>query len=441
MKPFVIKPVSHLEGKILLPGDKSIAHRCVIASSISRGITKIENFPANKDCLATLYAFKKLGVRIAGSSVLVISGNGLCGLKKPKRPIFVGDSGTTLRLILGVLAGQHFKTKLITGRSLSRRPMLRVCAPLREMGAKIKAKRKKQNSNIEEYPPIIIEGGNLKPISYRLPVASAQVKSAILLASLYAKGMTSVSEPIPTRDHTERMLSLFKADIKVFKNNIVTKGGNELVSPRKITIPGDISSAAFFIVLAAILPDSKILLKNISLNPSRLGIIRALKRMNAKISISLSGSRFSKFEPMGNIIVRNSSLKGITVNRGEIPSLIDELPILMVAACFAKGKTVLKGVNELRVKETDRINSMVSNLSRMGAEIKVIKDKSNSESVVINGTGHLKGASVKSFQDHRTAMSLIIAGLASQGKSSIDDISCINKSFPDFLKVLNSLIK
>lgn len=438
MKPFVIKSVSRLKGNIFLPGDKSIAHRCIILSSISKGITNIENFPANKDCLATLNAFKKLGVKISGS---VVSGNGLYGLKKPKGPIFVGDSGTTLRLILGVLAGQHFKTKLIAGSSLSKRPMLRVCAPLRAMGAVIKSKVKNQKGKIEEYPPITIEGGNLKSISYRLPVSSAQVKSAILLASLYAKGKTSVSELLLTRDHTERMLRLFKSDIKVFKNNIVTKGGKELISPGRITVPGDISSAAFFMVLAAILPDSKILLKNVSLNPSRLGIIRVLKRMDAKITISLSASRFSKFEPMGNITVRSSLLKGVTVKKEEIPSLIDELPVLMVAGCVAKGKTVLEGANELRVKETDRINSMVSNLSNMGADIKVLRGSGNLENIVINGVGQLRGATVRSFGDHRTAMSLIVAGLAAKGKTFLDDISCINKSFPGFLKVLNSLIK
>ncbi len=438
MRPFVARPFSRLKGEISLPGDKSIAHRSIIISAISRGLTKIENFPANKDCLSTIKAFKKLGVKITKiSSTVTVNGAGLLGLKKPKGPVLAGDSGTTLRLLLGILAGQNFKTKVVAGPSLSQRPMLRVTKPLRMMGAQIKARVEKRGSKIEEYPPITIRGGNLKAITYEMPVASAQVKSAILLAGLYTRGATKVIEPIKTRDHTERMLKLFKADLKVRQNTIVIKGDRELVSPGVLTIPGDISSAAFFIVLAAIIPDSKVLMRNVSLNPSRTGIIKVLKRMGADITVNSSQLTVHSGEPIGDIVVRSSKLKGTTVKKEEIPSLIDELPILMVAACFAKGKTVFEGVGELRVKETDRIRSLSSNLRKMGVDIRV----DSTEKVIIRGLKQLKGARVKSFGDHRTAMSMVVAGLAAIGRTYIDDISCINKSFPGFLKFLGTLIR
>ncbi len=427
---FVAKRIKRVKGEIALAGDKSIAHRYIILSALCQGKTKIENFPFNKDCLSTLKAFQKLGVKITRShNAINVFGKGLFGLKKPRGPIFIGDSGTTLRLILGVLAGQNFEVKLVVGKSLSQRPMLRVTEPLRLMGAKI-----------EEYPPITIQGSNLNPITYRMPVASAQVKSAILLAGLYTRGRTSVIEPIPTRDHTERMLKLFKADIKLQQNKIVIKGKGKLISPAKVFVPGDISSAAFFMVLAAILPNSQVLINNVSLNPSRIGIIRVLKRMGAEIQVSGARCQVSGCEPMGNIIVRSSELEGVIVKKEEIPSLIDELPILMVAASFAKGSTVFEGVSELRLKETDRIRSMTENLTKMGADIKVVKER-KFENIIITGVKQLKGAKVRSFGDHRTAMSMVIAGLAAEGQAQIDDISCINKSFPNFINILKTLIK
>ena len=439
MKPFVVRPISHLKGKVSVPGDKSIAHRSIIFSSLSEVKTEIKNFPINKDCLSTISAFRKLGIKINFASGVRVFGNGLHGLKQPKEPVFVGGSGTTIRLLLGVLAGQHFKTKLVAGKTLSKRPMLRVTAPLRLMGAKIGARRKAQGARIEEYPPITIEGGELKPVFYKMPVASAQVKSAILLAALFTKGETRILEPVPTRDHTERMLKLFKADLKVIQNEIVIRGNKELVSPGRIIIPGDVSSAAFFMVLASIIPNSQIFIRDVSLNPSRIGVIRVLKRMKANVSVSVSKTGFSKFEPTGSILIKSSSLKATRIKKVEIPSLIDELPILMVASCFAKGKTVFEGVNELRVKETDRINSMASNLRSMGADI-VVSRTNSLENIIIKGVEGLKGAKVRSFNDHRTAMSMIVAGLAAKAKTSLDDVSCINKSFPNFLKVLNSLI-
>jgi len=441
MRFFSVKRASCVKGEILLLGDKSIACRSIIISAVSCGKTRIENFPFSKDCLSTIKTFQNLGIRITQNKkvkTITVFGNGLLGLKKPKGPIFVGDSGTTLRLILGVLAGQNFAVTLTAGKSLSRRPMLRVTRPLRMMGAEIIAKRKAQKEKLEEYPPIRIRGGSLKPVSYRLPVASAQVKSAILLAGLYAKGETWVIEPVKTRDHTERMLRLFKAGIKVQQNTIVIKGGKELVSPGRIFIPGDISSAAFFMVLATILPNSRILLKGINLNPSRLGIIKVLKRMGSDIHVL--GNRDVGLEPIGDILIKSSKLKSTIVKKEEIPSLIDELPILMVAACFAKGKSIFEGVGELRVKETDRIRSMSENLKKMGADIRVLKTL-KSEKIIIQGGRTLIGARVKSFGDHRTAMSMVVAGLAARGKTQIDNISCINKSFPIFLSLLKRIVQ
>jgi len=273
-----------------------------------------------------------------------------------------------------------------------------------------------------------------------MPVASAQVKSAILLAGLYAKGNTQVIEPVKTRDHTERMLELFKASIKLKRNAIVIKGNQPLVSPGRITIPGDISSASFFLVLAAILPNSRLIIRNVGLNPSRNGVMRVLKRMGAKIKVSSLKSQVLGVEPLGDIIIKSSLLKGTVVKKEEIPSLIDELPILIVAACNARGITVFEGVGELRVKETDRIRSMSENLRKMGADI-VVSKTGSSEKIIIKGVKQLKGVRVRSFGDHRTAMSMVVAGLNAQGKTYIDDIICINKSFPDFLNLLGVLIK
>jgi len=441
MRPLLVRQAKHrLQGKISLLGDKSIAHRSIIISAISQGKTTIRNFPANKDCLYTLKAFQKLGIKIRQNSqdkdtrIITVFGKGLRGLKRPQGPIFVGDSGTTLRLSLGILAGQKFSATLNAGRSLSQRPMRRVTAPLRMMGAMIKSKA-------EEYPPITIKGAELKSITYKIPVASAQVKSAILFAGLYTKGTTRVIEPIKTRDHTERMLRLFKAGIKVQQNTIVIKGNKELFSPGKILIPADISSASFFIVAATILAGSQVLIKNVSLNPSRTGIIRVLKRMGADIQVPSQASEVTSHEPMGDLTVKSSSLKGTIVKKEEIPSLIDELPILMVAACFALGRTVFEGVGELRVKETDRIRSMSDNLRKMGAHIEILKaGRGRAEKIIVQGVGDLKGASVASYVDHRTAMSMVIAGLIAGGTTSIDDITCINKSFPNFLSILKALL-
>ncbi len=461
MSSFLIKPAFSIKGEIHLPADKSISHRAVIISSISKGRTTIKNFSSSKDCYYTIEALKKLGIKIIrrGSSLFVY-GKGIRGLKGYKKPIFVGDSGTTLRLLLGVLAGQKFSTTLTAGKFLSRRPMKRVTQPLRMMGAKIwprailrqaqdtspkdteRIRSESQEQKVgEEYPPITIYGGDLKAITYKLPVASAQVKSAILLAGLYAKGRNKVIEPIPTRDHTERMLELFGAALKVKGKGkeIIIKGKQQLISPAHIDIPGDISSASFFIVAALIVKNSSLIIRFVNLNPRRIGLIKVLKRMGGDIKVAIQEPRSKNQEPVGDIIVKTSQLKGTKIKRREIPSLIDELPILMVAACFAKGKTIIESVEELRVKETDRVSSMVEGLLKLGAKIKVIR-QNNQENIIITGVKHLIGARVSSFGDHRTAMSLIIAGLKAKN-TLIDDVTCINKSFPTFLETLDRVIQ
>jgi 3-phosphoshikimate 1-carboxyvinyltransferase len=441
MIQYNIMPGLKLKGSIILPGDKSIAHRAVILSAISSGKTVINNFPANEDCRSSLEVFRSLGIKIKKDTNgrLVILGKGLNGLTKPKRNLFIKESGTTFRLIIGLLASQSFGVKLIAGKALSQRPMLRVIAPLRMMGASVSGRPLKlKNGKKEEYPPLTINGSKLRGIIYNMPVASAQVKSALLLSGLYVNGRTKIIEPVKTRDHTERMLKLFKAGVKVQGKTIVINGGRPLVSPKKLYVPGDISSAAFFMVAAVILKNSKVLIRRVGLNPTRSGILRALLKMGADIEVKSGEGRAKGREPIGDILVKSSRLKGIKVFRKDIPSLIDELPILMVAAACAEGKTVLEGVEELRVKETDRINSMLNNLKKMGADIKVLKSR-RSESIVINGVNRLKGAKLRSFGDHRTAMSAIIAGLAADGKASIDDVSCINKSFPEFLSILKRI--
>ena len=442
MKPFSFEAVSRIKGSITLAGDKSIAHRAVILSSLARGTTVIDNFPNNLDCLYTLRALRKLGVRIKFLSAkkIRITGCGLYGLKKPRAAVFLGDSGTSIRLLLGVLAGQDFRTTLSADKSLSRRPMRRITRPLRLMGAQIKSPTKAG----QEYPPLTIQGGNLKGITYRMPVASAQVKSAIILAGLYADGATRVIERMASRDHTERMLKAFRGRIKISKKAITIRKTDRLVSPGEIFVPGDISSASFLIVASIIIKGSSLAIKGVGINPTRCGTLQVLKRMGAKIKISRQRIFIKSAEPTGDIYARSSRLNGTRIKKKEIPSLIDELPILLVAASLAKGRSIFEGVGELRVKETDRVTSMVENLKKMGARIR-IKHNGSREDIVIDGVKEfvLPKSRIKSYGDHRTAMSMIIAGLAAGGRGSIliDDVSCINKSFPEFLKVLKRLIR
>ncbi|HTY44886.1 MAG TPA: 3-phosphoshikimate 1-carboxyvinyltransferase [Patescibacteria group bacterium] len=434
MKAFRCMRARRLLGRFSLPGDKSIAHRAVILAALSKTKTTLENFPFNQDCLRTLNAFKALGVRISSDAKgrrVTIYGRGLCGLRSPAKKILAGESGTTLRLLAGLLSGQRFGTFLDASPSLRRRPMSRITIPLRKMGARISAAA----GGKEEYPPIRIRASSLSGIRYRLPVASAQVKSALLFAGLYAAGKTRIVDPFYTRDHTERMLKLFGARIKISKGTVVIQGNSQLLSPGKLRIPGDISSAGFFIIAALILPGSRLLIKDVSLNPTRTGLLKVLQRMGAFLRLKYH-SRAP--EPYGDIMVTARRLKGTVVRRTEIPSLIDELPVLMVASCLAKGRTVLEGVGELRVKETDRISSMCRNLNAIGGRL-TLKKAGSQECIVIEGVEELTGGRVRSYGDHRTAMSMVVASVVAQGPVVIDDVSCIKKSFPDFLRVMRSL--
>lgn len=437
MKTITVKKAARLTGTIEVPADKSISHRAVMLGSIAKGITRVNNFLMGDDCKLTIKAFKKMGVKIkVKGDKVTITGNGLCGLRMPAGELYLGNSGTTMRIIMGILAGQGFDSTLRGDASLSKRPMKRVAEPLRKMGADIEGRRttdEGRGTKDDVYPPIKIQGRYpLKAIKYALPVASAQVKSAILLAGLYADGITTVKEAVKSRDHTERMMKEFGCHIKINGLNVSISSSG--LRPRGvINIPGDISSAAFFIVAALVIGSSKIRIRNVGLNPTRTGIIDILKKMGAKINIS--NIKKNHFEPTGDITVTHSELKAVKIPPGILPRLIDELPAVMVAAVFAKGQTVISQASELRVKETDRIYSMVTNLRKMGAHI-----RSEGDSVIINGVESLRGATVDSYGDHRTAMSMIIAGLAAQGSTRVLDTECISKSFPGFHRLLSKLI-
>ena len=432
-----IKPLGKVKKKIQIPSDKSIFHRAIMFSSIAKGKTLITPFVLSDDTKATLNCIKKLGIKtkFIKKGVLQIEGKGLYYPGKTKVHLFAAESGTTMRILSGILCGQKFPVVFDGALALKRRPMKRITQPLRLMGADICGRRRKN----QEYPPLTVKPvSSLSGIKYKLPIASAQVKSAILLASLYAKEKTQISEPNISRDHTERMLSLFKAKIKR-KGKVINLGiPKKLLSPKKIFIPSDFSSAAFFIVLGLILKNSKILIKNVNINATRAGLLSVLKRMGANIKIL---NKKNYYEPYADIEVRSSALKATVVKESQIPLMIDEVPILCVAASFAKGKTSIKGVGELKVKETDRIKSIVYNLKKAGVEINTHKCKAKSKKdwlIEING-GKAKPGKFKSFSDHRTAMSMIVFASALDRQSSIDDIKCINKSFPEFISLMKSL--
>jgi len=448
MKSLKIKPANFIRGKIFLSGDKSICHRGLIISSLCKSKTIIKNFSLNQDCIITSKAIQQLGIKITmsqrrfGACTLIVYAKGMYGLESTRKPLYMGESGTSMRLLAGLLAGQRFSSYLTAAESLGKRPMKRITQPLRLMGANIKSKLKVIKSKSEEYPPLAISSANLRAINYRLPLPSAQVKSAILLAGLYAKGKTCIIEPVKSRDHTERMLKLFKANINLGKSRITVKG-SQLYSPGTIEIPGDVSSASFFIVGASLLGGSRITIKSVGLNPTRIGLLKVLKRMGANVRIKYRKLKNKNAESIGDLIIKGSNLGGVVIKSSEVPSLIDELPVFMVAACLAKGKTFINGVQELRVKETDRINSMVTNLGKMGADIKSKVQRTKGkikESIVINGVDSLKGAKLNSFGDHRTAMSLAIAALCAKNESALYGIDSIKKSFPNFLEILSEVI-
>ena len=396
-------------------------------ASISKGNTLIKNLLMGDDVLRTMAAFRAMGVSIRrkGKDILV-RGVGMRGLEKPAKPIYLGNSGTTMRILPGILAGQDFRVTLEGDASLSKRPMKRIVEPLRKMGVEISGSGREKS-----YPPLKIKGGRVKPVKYKSNIASAQVKSCVLLAGLFADGVTGVREPVRSRDHTEGMLKLFGCKVKVKGLKVSLRGPARLESPGEIEIPADTSSAAFFMVAACILPGMKVILKNVGLNPTRTGVIDILKEMGADIRIEPK-SRI--LEPRGDAIVASSRLRGIRISPKEVVRAIDEIPIIMVAACFARGVTTIRGIKELRVKETDRIRSMATNLRKMGADIKVKGDV-----LKVKGSRMLHGATLRSFGDHRTAMSMLTAGIAIKGNVRVTGLSCINKSFPGFQKLLSKL--
>ncbi len=416
-----------LRGEISVAADKSISHRAVIFSALARGKSTIKNFLLAEDTLSTCNCIRQLGIKIkTNQTEIQVYGTGLSGFKEPPRILECGNSGTTMRLMAGLLSGQNFLSILSGDESLNQRPMKRIIKPLSAMGADIKAR---QNS---EYPPIVIRGGRLSGLEYELPVASAQVKSALMLAALNAGSETLLSEPYKSRDHSERMLASMGADILVKGREIRIKPGQELQAT-EFLIPGDISSAAFFLVAASIIPGSELLILNVGINPSRAGIIKVLKDMGAKIK--LVNEREISGEPIADIIVAHSELRATNLEADIIPTIIDEIPVLAVAMALAKGESSVRGAAELRVKETDRINAISTGLSKMGVNIKEQPD-----GFIIKGQADvLRGARVESKGDHRIAMSLAVAALAAEGDSTIGDTEAVNISFPRFWDLFDAL--
>lgn len=418
-----------LKGSFELIGDKSISHRAVMFSSISKGHNKISNFLMGEDCLSTISCFRKMGVdiQIDGKDVYV-KGNGLYGLQRPKEILDVGNSGTTIRLMMGILAGNKFDATLIGDNSIAKRPMKRVTDPLRLMGCNIEGK---DDAN---YTPIKIYGGDLKAIDYHMPVASAQVKSALILASLYANDTSFIYEKVKSRNHTEIMLKSFGADINVENLKISVNPVNELFS-QDIYVPGDISSAAFIIVSALITKGSEVIIKNVGLNETRTGIIDVVKNMNGNIEII--NERLVGGELVGDLLVRyTKDLCATTIDKDIIPRLIDEIPVIAVLATQAEGTTIIKDAQELKVKESNRIKSMVENLKILGANIEELED-----GMIIKGKSKLNGGKIKTFKDHRIAMAFSTLNLISDEKIKLDNEDCINVSFPGYFDLIKSLTK
>lgn len=426
-------PSLRVETTIITPADKSISHRAIILSSLATGKTKIENFLTAEDCLHTADIFSKMGVRISRTdSTVQVEGVGLHGLKEPKSVLDVGNSGTGMRLILGVLAGQTFKADIDGDASIRTRPMRRVTDPLEQMGAKVLMPGLMENSWIMPnktdtiHAPLRIRGSHpLKGINYTMPVASAQIKSAILLAGLYADGPASVTDPGVSRDHTERMMSQFGLPINVSGNIATITPVKSYTSPGHIFVPSDISSAAFWLVLGLILPNATIRIPHVGLNPTRTGILDAIKMMGGNVAIENEQQR--EGEPVGDLVVRSSTLTATTIEGAIIPRLIDEIPILAVAAAYAKGTTIIKDAQELRVKESDRIQTTADMLSAFGVQVEVLPD-----GLRIEGGGALHTGTVKSQGDHRIAMAASILSLAVGGESRIIDVDCIATSYPGF---------
>ena len=418
-----------LNGEIIVPGDKSISHRSVMFGAIAKGVTTVTGFLMGEDCLSTVSCFRQLGVDIEQTDdQLIINGNGLNGLKEPEEVLNVGNSGTTIRLLMGILAGRDFHSTVLGDESIGKRPMTRVTKPLTEMGAIIDGR---ENG---EYPPLSIRGGDIHGIVYHPPVASAQVKSSILLAGLQAKGVTTVVEPEKSRDHTERMIRQFGGQVEEEGLAVSVSGGQELKGTT-IHVPGDISSAAFFLVAGAIVPNSTIVLKNVGLNPTRTGIIDVMKEMGADLKIDVK-STDDLMEPVGDLTIRTSNLKGITIGGELIPRLIDEIPVIALLATQAEGETIIKDAHELKVKETNRIDTVVNELTKLGANITATDD-----GMIIKGRNHLKGGStVSSHGDHRIGMMLAIAALICDNEVQLQQKEAIAVSYPTFFNDLEDLL-
>ncbi len=420
-----------LGGRIKVPGDKSISHRALLLGAIAEGTTRIRNFLPAADCLATLACVRGLGIEVErlSETELIVQGRGLHGLREPRDVLDCAGSGTTMRLLAGILAGQPFYSVLMGNEQLRRRPMARIVEPLRQMGATVLGR---DNGRL---PPLTILGGNLHGIEYRLPVASAQVKSAILLAGLYADGPTVIHEPGPARDHTERMLAAMGANIQYPISNItgITLRGDTELSSLDIVIPGDISSAAYFIAAACLVPGSEVVVVGVGVNPTRVGFLDALRAMGADIVVE--NQREVSGEPVADVVVRAGNLKGIEVRGDRVPRMIDEFPILAVVASQAEGTTMVGDAAELRVKETDRIANIAVELRKLGARIEERPD-----GFVVEGPTPLVGTQVNSHGDHRLAMSLAIAGLVAEGKTTVEGAECIADSFPGFEKTLRALM-
>jgi 3-phosphoshikimate 1-carboxyvinyltransferase len=423
-----VSKVRKISGTIKVPGDKSISHRALIIGALAKGRTYINGFHFCDDCVSTLNCLKRIGVEIEKkeNGQIIVNGVGLHGFQEPSDVLNVGNSGTTIRLLPGLLAGQPFFSVLTGDASVRARPMRRIVEPLTKMGATIIGRSDDQNA------PLAIKGGQLKGIVYKTPVASAQVKSAILLAGLLAEGETTVEERVVSRNHTELMLRYFGAELTVEGTSYTIKGGSELIG-QKIQIPGDISSAAFFIVAALLLPDSSLTIQNVGLNPTRIGLIEVLKEMGARIY--WESSREVNNEPVADVTVQSSDLRAIKVDQTSIPRFIDEIPILAVAATQAEGETIIKGAQELRVKETDRLAAITSELRKMGAKIEELGD-----GLIISGPTILQGARVTSKGDHRMAMALAIAGLIATGQTVIEEAGSISVSYPDFQQTLQKIV-
>jgi 3-phosphoshikimate 1-carboxyvinyltransferase len=415
-----ILPARKFRGRFDLRGDKSLSHRLAILGALAHGTSRLSNFSSAADCASTLSCLQALGVGIDRQGPTVtIEGGGPAAWRIAGGPLDAGNSGSTLRMLAGALAGRPFRSTLTGDESLRRRPVERIAGPLRAMGARVETS--------DGRPPIVVEGGPLRGLRFELPVASAQVKTAVLLAGLQAEGRTTVREPHRSRDHTERLLPLFGAPVERDGLAVSVEGGARLVG-RDFRVPGDVSSAAFLVVAALILDDSEVRVEGVLLNPSRAAFLDVLKEMGANIEIVVETE---EPEPCGLVVARSSTLRGVTVPPGLVPGLIDELPALAVAGAFAEGELRVSGASELRVKESDRIAALTEGLSALGAAIEERPD-----GFVVRGGGRLRGARVRSHGDHRIAMALAVAALAAEGESFVEDAECASVSFPEFFSLL-----